>query len=90
MKKIEELKKFVEGREPARGQVWKHKNGGVYMVVPHAGKNEFVLVCVENDIVGNYWHHDSLWGSHTREDFTYIGMFDSLYQRKAQRPKKKL
>jgi hypothetical protein len=81
LKKIEELKKFVEGQEPEDGQVWEHKDGDRYLVVQVNHQKYLINIePVHYGRLGNRWNDRSTFGE-TQFNFKYIGMFDSLYQR---------
>jgi hypothetical protein len=76
LKKIEELKKYVEGCDkPKVGQVWKHLDGTVYIVVENGSK--LSAVCVSKPS-----HSGTILGSYAcdyfnfkdrHEGFTYVG-----------------
>ena len=74
LKRIEELKKFVEGRpEPKEGQVWRHRSGAVYLLA------RTTLICIRGHEVGKCYCSDSTF-SYNEDHFTYVGMANDVLE----------
>lgn len=84
LRKIEELRKFVEEQEKeftfTVGQIYRHKStGDLYMVryEQHFSGREFDFVALNNGI-GKYWGRDGLRDV-SEDSFEYVGMFDDVF-----------
>jgi hypothetical protein len=74
--KIEELKKFVEGRpKPKVGQIWE-RDGELFIVIYSStmGDSTFRLICVtsKDQTEGKYWNAFEVFDG-TSPEFTYVG-----------------